>query len=124
MATVREDVFAVVYQRQARLPQQFVAKMFVVGVPKEVLAKQIRERLDASGCRFGEFGVKWANHSLERLDETSPGVQADFEQGTVEKFPWSDLVHRRGRESDDAVRRPRERQGGWIDIIDVDQNAL
>ncbi len=92
MATIRKDVVALVHHRQARLPQECVTKMFIFGVPKEVSLYQVKERLDAAGRRFGDFGVRWANHSLERLNETSPGVQADLQQGNVESLFWSDLV--------------------------------
>jgi hypothetical protein len=60
--------WAVVYHlRQESGRERHIARRYVLDVPEDVTASDLRFALDAAGMTPVEFGLEWANHSLRPL---------------------------------------------------------
>ena len=101
MPKLRKDVVAVVHHIHVRTPHQHIAELFVMDLPSEATTNEVKQKLEASGRRFGEFGIAWANYYLVRLHEAEPEIRGawrrnEFEaeegnQPEIECVTWSEL---------------------------------
>lgn len=78
--------WVVYYLIHVRTPYRHIAQLFINAVPGEITAREIKSLLTQAGYRFGEFGVAWANHVVEPLDENSP----DEVIGAYQDDEWID----------------------------------
>jgi hypothetical protein len=79
------------YLRQESGREQHIARRYVLDVPEDATASDLRFALDAAGMTPAEFGIEWANHSLMPLEE---GARLDT-RGEPETVTW-DQVNRAG----------------------------
>ena len=83
---------AVIYIIHVGTPD-WVAKLFITHVPKDVTANEIKELLDTAGYSFGEFGQRWANHyvTIGLRNEKSSVINA-YRKGDVETMTYDELI--------------------------------
>jgi len=105
MPSYPKDVFVVVHRIRLRGSYQHEGKLFVYDVPEDVSASKVKEKLEAAGHRFAEFGVEWANHYILPLREADPEVrrawrhaEIDAEEGPFEfdSITWPELSKEAG----------------------------
>src|SRR5215472_3058383 len=80
--------WAVVYHlRQESGRERHIARRYVLDVPEDVTASDLRFALDAAGMTPVEFGLEWANHSLRPLDQ-----EEERDAGSEpETITWDDV---------------------------------
>ena len=73
-----------------RTPHQHLPKLIVTDVPEgETVDQAIAER---AGYMFGEFGISFANHVVERIGPDSPSdLVGRIRAGEGERITWADL---------------------------------
>jgi len=91
-ATEEKTKWAVVHLIHVRVPNRHIARLFVVDVPKEVSASEVKSKLVRAGYWFGDFGVMWANHYLAPQEEWCDEVVGAYNAGLAEKISWKELV--------------------------------
>jgi len=83
-------IVAVVYLIHVRTPHQHIAKLFIKNVPKDFSG--IKDLLDATGYKFGEFGIPWANHYIQKgIANAHPQVKGAWRRKDVETIDFQDL---------------------------------
>lgn len=77
-----------------RTPHLYLPKLVISAVPEDVRLNI--DLLERAGFQFGEFGVPWANHFLERIDlKNSPSdLIARIRNGEGEHITYDELVAR------------------------------
>ena len=56
--------WAVIHVDHVRVPHKYSARLFITKVPDTVNAGELAWLLECAGYKFGEFGIKWANHCI------------------------------------------------------------
>jgi hypothetical protein len=76
-----------------RTPHQRIPKLLITQVPDD--EKVPRDLLERAGFMFGEFGIPWANHYIEKLGPNSPSdLVGRARNPDVPRIAWEDLAAR------------------------------
>lgn len=77
-----------------RTPYQYIPKLVIRDVPDDV--NLTADLLERAGYQFGEFGIPWANHALERVSaKDSPSdLVARIRNGGGARITYAELVSR------------------------------
>lgn len=74
-----------------RTPHQYLPRLVIRDVPEEeVITKGLLER---AGHQFGEFGIPWANHVIEKVspDTSETDLVYRLRTGEGAKISWDRL---------------------------------
>lgn len=70
-----------------------IAKLFITHLPKNLTARELKSLLDEAGYWFGEFGQKWANHSVVvGLSKQNSDVRNAYLSGDVKTISYDELI--------------------------------
>jgi len=83
--------WAVVHLIHVNTPHRHIPKLVVEGVPRTYSSRDVKAWLEEAGYGFGEFGIPWANHYIERLKDCPPEVRGAYRQGEVETITFEEL---------------------------------
>lgn len=73
-----------------RTPHQHIPKLVVTDVPEGASVDE--DTVQRAGYLFSEFGIPFANHVIERVDQDSPSdLVGRIRSGEGERITWADL---------------------------------
>jgi hypothetical protein len=118
MPSYPKSVFVVVRRIRLQGSHHSEAALFVYDVPENVDGSVVKEKLEAAGHHFKEFGVEWANHRIVALRDADSEVrrawrraESDAEEGEpfeFESITWPELVKEAGSTEVLFLRVPSE----------------